>query len=97
MENLSFDSLPQRMATLEIKLDALLNIIKKPQPEETDELFTVEQLREYLPEKPARQTVYGWVCNRDIEFKKYGKRLYFRKSVVDRWLQNGRQIEGGRK
>jgi excisionase family DNA binding protein len=52
----------------------------------------MEELREYLPENPARQTVYGWVNERKIPFKKFGKRLYFRASEIDKWIANGRQV-----
>jgi predicted DNA-binding transcriptional regulator AlpA len=57
-----------------------------------DPLLSIEQLLDYLPEHPARQTAYGWVNDRKIPFEKYGKRLYFRKSAIDKWLDNGRQI-----
>lgn len=57
-----------------------------------DPLLSIEQLIEYLPEKPARQTAYGWVNDRKVPFEKFGKRLYFRKSAIDQWLNNGRQI-----
>lgn len=57
-----------------------------------DPLLTMEQLIDYLPEHPARQTVYGWVNFRLIPYQKHGKRLYFRKSAIDRWLSNGRQV-----
>jgi len=57
-----------------------------------DSLLSIEQLIDYLPEKPARQTAYGWVNDRKIPYEKYGKRLYFRRSAIDRWLNNCRQI-----
>jgi len=72
------------------KIDLLL-AERQPQAEK-DELFTLEQLQNYLPENPAKQTIYGWVNNRLIPFEKHGKRLYFRKSEVNEWLENGRKI-----
>jgi hypothetical protein len=41
---------------------------------------------------PANQTVYGWVNDRKVPHEKHGKRLYFRKSTIDTWLSNGRQM-----
>jgi hypothetical protein len=90
METLSFEALPGIVAELNRKIDLLL-AERQPQPER-DELMTLEQLQGYLPEHPAKQTIYGWVNNRLIPFEKHGKRLYFRKSIVNQWLQNGRQI-----
>ncbi|MCY1719585.1 helix-turn-helix domain-containing protein [Prolixibacteraceae bacterium Z1-6] len=57
-----------------------------------EKLMNPEQLRNYLPESPARQTIYGWVNNRMIPFEKHGSRLFFRKSSIDEWLENGRQM-----
>ena len=65
--------------------------LMKQATEEEDRLMTLEELQKFLPEKPARQTVYGWVNNRIIPFEKHGKRLFFRKSRIDFWLSNGRK------
>jgi len=54
--------------------------------------MTLEQLVDYLPEHPANQTVYGWVNDRKVPYEKHGKRLYFRKTTIDTWLSNGRQM-----
>lgn len=52
--------------------------------------FTVEQLIDYLPDHPARPTVYGWVWNNKIPYEKFGKRVLFRKSAIDKWNEEGR-------
>ena len=57
-----------------------------------DKLLTMSELREYLPEKPARQTVYGWVTNNKIPYEKHGSKLFFKKSKIDAWLDNGRRV-----
>jgi hypothetical protein len=74
------------------ELIRLLPQIQQPQPLE-DKLFTIEELINYLPDKPARQTVYGWCFNRLCPYEKYGKRLFFRKSAIDTWLANGRKVK----
>ena len=94
MENtISFNDLPNAVMDLSRKMDILLSRATEQQIDDEDKLFSIEELIDYLPEHPARQTVYGWVNSRLIEFEKYGKRLYFRKSTINFWLANGRQIK----
>jgi hypothetical protein len=91
MQTITFENLPQSVGDLHSKLDRLLSRLEvKP---DRDFLMTIEQLIDYLPEHPARQTVYGWVNDRKVPFEKHGKRLYFRKSTIDIWLANGRQTK----
>ena len=86
----TFETLPQRVEEIDKKLDRLLAQAEvKP---DKDFLMTLEQLVDYLPEHPANQTIYGWVNDRKVPFEKHGKRLYFRKSTIDTWLSNGRQM-----
>ena len=86
-----FDSLPGMVVEINKKIDLLI-ADKVTQVKNEDYLMTVEDLRDYLPESPARQTVYGWVNDRRIPFDKHGRRLYFRKSKIDKWISNGRQV-----
>lgn len=90
--NITYNDLPQAILELHRKVDILLSQRLSKPPDEPDKLLTIEQLIDYLPEKPARQTIYGWVNYRHIPFEKHGKRLYFRKSIIDTWLYKGRQI-----
>lgn len=55
----------------------------------TDHWFNINQLCEYLPDKPKRQTVYGWVHKRAIPFHKKSKALSFLKSEIDDYLKDG--------
>lgn len=90
MEN-TFDSMPQRLAEIERKLSELHALMAKQAGQEEDRKFTITELCEYLPEHPAKQTVYGWVWDRKIPYEKHGRNLYFQKSAIDQWLNNGRQ------
>lgn len=90
--NVTFDTLPNAIMELSNKVDRLLALQTKPQPE-TDALLTIEQLQNELPENPAKQTIYGWVNDRLIPYEKHGRRLYFRKSSIEAWLNNGRKIK----
>ena len=88
----TFDALPGMVSELVKKMDLLL-ADKMANVKDEDYLMTIEDLRDYLPENPARQTVYMWVNENKIPFEKYGRRLYFRKTDIDRWISVGRQIK----
>jgi excisionase family DNA binding protein len=91
MNKSTWDTLPDRVDEIIKKIDLLISD-KVSQNKEADYFLSIEDLRDYLPENPARQTIYGWIFERKIPFEKHGKRLYFRKSEVDKWLANGRPI-----
>jgi len=57
-----------------------------------DEWFNIGELCKYLPDKPAKNTVYGWVSKRLIPYHKKGKSLSFLKSEIDGWLKDGLRI-----
>ncbi len=90
--NVTFETLPAAVGELHDKLDRIDRLLSEADKSEQDYLLTIEQLMDYLPERPARQTIYGKVNDRLIPFEKHGKRLYFRKSTIDTWLSNGRQM-----
>ena len=48
------------------------------------EILTLEEVAQYLRLKP--QTIYKWAQERRIPAVKLGKEWRFRKSVLDRWL-----------
>jgi excisionase family DNA binding protein len=90
---LTFNEIPSAIAELNRKMDVLLAEYSSKPPEDRDYLMDVTDLRAFLPEQPARQTVYEWVFKRKIPFEKYGKKLYFRKSAIDIWLTNARRVK----
>ena len=91
-DKITFDNLPEAITELHKKIDRLLSQTQATEQPEADKLLTIQEFIDYLPEHPAKQTVYGWVNDRLVPFEKYGKRLYFRKSDIDLWLSKGRQI-----
>ena len=91
-DKITFDNLPEAILELHQKFDRLLSQNRLTRQPEEDRLLTVEELQKFLPETPAKQTIYGWVNDRLIPYEKHGKRLYFRKSCIDNWLSKGRQI-----
>ena len=85
---ISFNDMPQAMAYLigkVEKLETLLNVTKS-ESSESDKWFNLLELCDYLPVKPARQTVYGWIGQKLIPYHKKGKKLQFLKSEIDAWL-----------
>jgi len=87
-EQITFEKLPEAMEYLINKverLEALLSATKSELPE-SDRWFNLQELCSYLPDKPARQTVYGWIGQKLIPYHKKGKKLQFLKSEIDAWL-----------
>ena len=48
------------------------------------EIMTIEEVAHYLRLKP--QTIYKWAQERRIPAVKLGKEWRFRRSILDRWL-----------
>ena len=69
------------------KLETLLRTTKSDNTTVTDKWFNIQELCTYLPDRPARQTVYGWIGQRLIPYHKKGKKLQFLKSEIDKWLK----------
>ena len=49
-----------------------------------NEIMTIEEVATYLRLKP--QTIYKWAQEKRIPAAKLGKEWRFRRSVLDRWL-----------
>jgi excisionase family DNA binding protein len=69
----------------------ILKALKSEQPNYPDHWFDLNELCEYIPDKPSKQTVYGWVHAGIIPYHKGGKKLRFLKSEIDNWLKQGRR------
>lgn len=90
MKTLKFEELPQAVATLLDKIEEVHLLLQNNNKESVppDQWFNIEELCDYLPNHPAKQTVYGWVGQRAIPCRKKGKKLYFLKSEIDEWLKS---------
>lgn len=55
-----------------------------PRPAPEHEILTLEEVAHYLRLKP--QTIYKWAQESRIPAAKIGKEWRFRRSVIDRWL-----------
>ena len=56
---------------------------------EQDKIFSIQEATVYL--NLARQTLYGFTSKNLIPFIKRGKKLYFRKSDLEKWLLEGKR------
>lgn len=87
---ITFETMPNALAYLIEKVESLEKLVLEQNPaqaEDEDIWFNLDELRAYLPDRPARQTVYGWIGRRGIPFHKKGKKLQFLKSEIDAWLR----------
>lgn len=88
-ETITFEQLPQAVSMLisEVKeVKSLLKTKSQVPVEPADRWFNLQELCEYLPDRPAKQTVYGWIGQHIIPYHKKGKKLQFLKSEIDQWL-----------
>lgn len=89
-EKIGFDQLPDAVATILQEVRSLKEMVSEQlalcKPEAEKVWFNIGEPCEYLPDKPSRQTVYAWVCYRQIPYHKTGKKLSFLKSEIDAWL-----------
>ncbi|MBK6373793.1 MAG: helix-turn-helix domain-containing protein [Saprospiraceae bacterium] len=53
----------------------------------------LKELQLYLPDKPAKMTIYSWVQQGKIPVQKGSKKLTFLRSEIDEWLLNGRSMK----
>lgn len=76
--------------------DSVLNALSKHKAEKQNEnsatWFNIAELCNYIPDHPARQTVYAWVQHRKIPTHKGGKKLRFLKSEIDEWLKQSKRL-----
>jgi len=90
--NNPFDALAEELRDIKALLLEIKHASFFPQSlTETDHWFDIQELCSYLPDKPTKPTVYGWVHFSIIPYHKGGKKLRFLKSEIDAWLKTGRR------
>lgn len=87
---ISFNEIPEAMSYLIEKVNNLEDLIRTSANTQPDEniWFNLDALCDYLPDRPAKQTVYGWVFQKKIPYHKKGKKLQFLKCEIDEWLHS---------
>jgi excisionase family DNA binding protein len=94
VKNISFNDLPEAIMFLIGKMETIEQIVKEKEDRSdapADEWMGLDGLKEYLPDKPAKATIYGWVSTKQMPYHKGGKKLRFRKSEIDAWLEAGKR------
>ena len=94
---ITFDTMPEVLSEILNRLGNLEQMVSNMgnatcTPVVAERRFNVDELCEYLPTKPKKQTVYGWISAKPpkIPFHKKGE-LYFLQSEIDAWLaEDGR-------
>ena len=92
---LSFNDMPKALAYLVDKVVRLESLLEKQHqataPEPTCQWMDIKELQAFLPDHPAASTVYGWIRNGLIPYYKKGKKLSFKRSEIEEWMNSGRQ------
>lgn len=92
---LSFNDMPKALAYLVDKVVRLESLLEKQHqanaPEPTCKWMDIKELQAFLPDHPAASTVYGWIRNGLIPYYKKGKKLSFKRSEIEEWMNSGRQ------
>lgn len=97
MENvlqcLTLETLPKAFNHLVNEVGEIKRLLQqKAEPQtQTDHWFDLNELCLYLPDKPSKATVYGYVHTGMIPCHKGQKKLRFLKSEIDAWLKQGRK------
>ena len=90
---ISFNTMPQALMYLIGEMETVKQLLQAKDERKIpiDRWMNIDELCEYLPDRPARQTVYGWIGKRVIPYHKDGrKKLRFLKSEIDNWLSSGK-------
>ena len=86
-EKITFDNLPQAVATLLREVRELHSQIDTLSSCSADSPWMdVEDLCEYLPGHPAKCTVYAWCAHENIPHHFCGKALCFYRPEIDHWM-----------
>ena len=93
--SITFNDLPAAVSYLVEKIDRLESLLEKqqqaPSPEPASKWMDVKELQAYLPDHPAAPTIYGWIRNGLIPYYKKGKKLSFKRSEIEEWMNSARQ------
>ena len=95
-EHVTYNNLPESVEYLITKVEALEKALmeKSEAPSApVDRWLNIDELKAYLPDHPAKATIYGWVSRREIPYHKGGKKLRFLQSDIDKWLSNGKDLD----
>lgn len=82
MEN-PFELIIEKLARIEKAIEMLSSIQRNTSD---DSLFNVEDVSKYL--KVEKSAIYKFTSTNEIPHYKNGKKLYFKKSDIDKWISS---------
>jgi len=86
-----FEKLSQQISILQKTVDALTENSKQTIDNvETNVWLTLDDLCQYLPDKPAKSTLYLKLSKGELPGHKTGKKWYFYKNDIDVYLKTGK-------
>ena len=84
MQKLTFEQLPEAVALLLEKIERIEKLLASSDEPDQFELLDVEKAAEFL--RLSKPTVYSKVCRGELPGYKTGRRLYFKKDELKKWL-----------
>ncbi|EIA07323.1 helix-turn-helix domain-containing protein [Flavobacterium frigoris] len=90
MKPFTFDQIPVMMNKIHDKLEYLEKLILRISnvEENKEELLNIQEASKLL--NLSVSTVYSKVCKREIPVNKQGKRIYFYRHELMKWIKSGR-------
>jgi excisionase family DNA binding protein len=90
MKPFTFDQIPMMMNKIHDKLEYLERLIARISTveENKEELLNIQEASKLL--NLSVSTIYSKVCRREIPFNKQGKRIYFYRHELMKWIKSGR-------
>lgn len=91
MEPFNFNELPEVVRRLFEKVEHIENMLfnLETKDEGENDILTIEEAAHFL--KVSVQALYNRVSRNEIPVSKPGKRLYFRKSELQEWINGGKK------
>ena len=90
MKPFTFDQIPVMMNKIHDKLDYLEKLIVRISnvEENKEELLNIQEASKLL--NLSVSTIYSKVCKKEIPVNKQGKRIYFYRHELMKWIKSGR-------
>lgn len=90
MKPFTFDQIPVMMNKIHDKLEHLEKLIVRISnvEENTEEVLNIQEASKLLDLSVS--TIYSKVCKREIPVNKQGKRIYFYRHELMKWIKSGR-------
>mgnify|MGYP002623168731 FL=1 len=88
----TLEEMPGALSYLIEKVEGLekaaQSLLKRQEESHLPHWMDVDELCNYIPSHPVKQTVYGWVSDRQIPHHKINKALVFLQSEIDDWMKH---------